>query len=68
MLGVRRPTVTLVMAKLTRAGIVSHVRGHIRIVDRKGLEQTTCECYRNIRMVSDRLLGQPERHDVAIGQ
>jgi CRP-like cAMP-binding protein len=68
MLGVRRPTVTLVMADLTRAGIVSHVRGHVRIVDRKGLEQTTCECYRNIRMVSDRLLRQPERHDVAIGQ
>ena len=68
MLGVRRPTVTLVMAELTRAGIVSHVRGHVRIVDRKGLEQTTCECYRNIRSVSDRLLRQPERHDVAIGQ
>ena len=68
MLGVRRPTVTLVMAELTRAGIISHVRGHIRIVDRKALEHAACECYRNIRMVSDRLLGQPERHDVAIGQ
>ena len=68
MLGVRRPTVTLVMAELTRAGIISHVRGHIRIVDRPALEAATCECYRNIRMVSDRLLGQPERHDVAIGQ
>jgi Mn-dependent DtxR family transcriptional regulator len=68
MLGVRRPTVTLVVAELTRAGIVSHVRGHIRIVDRRALEKATCECYRNIRTVSDRLLGQPERHDVAIGQ
>ncbi len=68
MLGVRRPTVTLVMAELTRAGIISHVRGHIRIVDRQGLEAATCECYRNIRAVSDRLLGQPERRDVAIGQ
>ena len=68
MLGVRRPTVTLVMAELTRAGIISHVRGHIRIVDRRALEDAACECYRNIRMVSDRLLGQPERHDVAVGQ
>ena len=68
MLGVRRPTVTLVMAELTRAGIISHVRGHIRIVDRQGLEAATCECYRNIRAVSDRLLGQPERRDVAIGE
>lgn len=68
MLGVRRPTVTLVMADLARAGIVSHVRGHVRIVDRKGLEAATCECYRNIRMASDRLLGHPERHDAAVGQ
>ena len=68
MLGVRRPTVTLVMAELTRAGIVSHVRGHIRIVDRPALEAATCECYRNIRALSDRLLGQPERRHVAIGQ
>lgn len=68
MLGVRRPTVTLVMAELTRAGIVSHVRGHVRIVDRKGLEHAACECYRNTRTVSNRLLGQPERRDVAIGQ
>ena len=67
MLGVRRPTVTLVMAELARAGIVSHVRGHVRIVNRKGLEDAACECYRNVRMVSDRLLGQPERQHVAVG-
>ena len=68
MLGVRRPTVTLVMAELTRAGIVSNVRGHVRIVDRKGLEQATCECYGKTRLAFYRLLGQPERHDVATGQ
>jgi len=68
MLGVRRPTVTLVMAELTRSGIISHVRGHIRIVDRPALEAASCECYRNIRMVSDRLLGQPEHRNVAIGE
>jgi CRP-like cAMP-binding protein len=68
MLGVRRPTVTLVMAELARAGVVSHVRGHVRIADRKGLENASCECYRNVRTVLDRLLGVPERHDVAVGQ
>ena len=68
MLGVRRPTVTLVMADLTRAGIVSHVRGHIRIVDRQALEAASCECYRNVRMVFDRLLMPFERRDVAVGQ
>lgn len=67
MLGVRRPTVTLVMADLARAGVVTHVRGHVRIADRKGLEDTSCECYRNVRMVFDRLMG-PERTSVAVGQ
>ena len=64
MLGVRRPTVTLVMAELARTGIVSHVRGHVRIVDRKALEAASCECYRRLRSVSVGLLGQPERHDL----
>lgn len=68
MLGVRRPTVTLVMAELTRAGVVSHVRGHVRIVDRTGLEDASCECYRNVRGTFDRLLGTRERRDVAVGQ
>jgi CRP-like cAMP-binding protein len=56
MLGVRRPTVTLVMAELARVGIVSHVRGHVRIVDRHGLEAASCECYRNVRQLFERLL------------
>jgi CRP-like cAMP-binding protein len=56
MLGVRRPTVTLVMAELARLGIVSHVRGHVRIVDRNGLEAASCECYRNVRLLFERLL------------
>ena len=68
MLGVRRPTVTLVMAELTRAGIVSHVRGHVRIVDRKGLEEASCECYRNIRSVFTRLLTPSTRNDSAVAQ
>jgi CRP-like cAMP-binding protein len=68
MLGVRRPTVTLVMAELARGGIVSHVRGHVRIVDRKGLEGASCECYRNVRSVFDRLLPRSERPSVAIAQ
>ena len=68
MLGVRRPTVTLVMAELARAGVVSHVRGHVRIADRSGLEEASCECYRNVRGAFDRLLGTRERRDVAVGQ
>jgi hypothetical protein len=68
MLGVRRPTVTLVMADLTRRGIISHVRGHIRIVDRRALEAASCECYRNVRMTFDRLIPSGERLRVAASQ
>lgn len=68
MLGVRRPTVTLVMADLTRAGIIAHVRGHVRVVDRQGLERTACECYRNIHGVFERLVASPERLGVAVSQ
>jgi hypothetical protein len=55
MLGVRRPTVTLVMAELNRAGILSHVRGRMRITDRRGLENASCECYRQIKAMFQRL-------------
>jgi CRP-like cAMP-binding protein len=68
MLGVRRPTVTLVMAELARAGIISHVRGHIRIADRAGLEGASCECYRNLRAVFDRLLPANDRAALAFTQ
>ena len=68
MLGVRRPTVTLVMAELARTGVVSHVRGQVRIADRQGLEAASCECYRNVRAAFDRLLGQADRRDAAVGQ
>jgi CRP-like cAMP-binding protein len=56
MLGVRRPTVTLVMTDLVRAGIISHVRGQIRIVDVHGLEGASCECYKTVTALFDRLL------------
>ena len=55
MLGVRRPTVTLVLAELQRRGIVSHVRGFVRIVDRQALEVVSCECYRTVKALFSRL-------------
>jgi CRP-like cAMP-binding protein len=67
MLGVRRPTVTLVMAALTKAGIIAHVRGHVRIVDRKALEQASCECYGNVRNAFDRVMPRVERANAAAG-
>ena len=46
-LGVRRPTVTFILAELQRAGIVEYGRGALlKVLDRPALEAKACECYR----------------------
>jgi CRP-like cAMP-binding protein len=56
-LGVRRPTVTLVLGSLQRAGLIRESRGRIVIEDRSRLEAASCECYRLMRDEQRRLLG-----------
>jgi CRP-like cAMP-binding protein len=48
-LGVRRPTVTLVLSSLVRSGTLTQRRGRVGVVDRAGLEHAACECYRNVK-------------------
>lgn len=45
MLGSGRPSVTLAAGILERAGLIENMRGTIRIINRKNLEQAACECY-----------------------
>jgi CRP-like cAMP-binding protein len=45
MLGVHRPTVTLVLRSLHKSGLIGESRGHVRLRDRSGLEAACCECY-----------------------
>jgi len=45
MLGVRRESVTNAAGRLHQSGIIHYRRGHISIIDRKGLESRACECY-----------------------
>ena len=56
MLGVRREGVTEAATKLQRAGLIQYARGRITVLDRPGLEQRTCECYRVVKKEYDRLL------------
>ena len=57
MLGVRRPTVTLTLRALQRAGLVNETRGRVVIRDRRKLEAACCECYRVMADEQRRLLG-----------
>jgi len=56
MLGVRREGVTEAAGNLQRAGLISYRRGHISVLDRKGLEKQTCECYAVVKKEMTRLL------------
>jgi len=59
MLGVRREGVTEAALKLQKAGLIQYARGHITVLDRKGVQARSCECYRVVKREYDRLL--PER-------
>lgn len=49
MLGSGRPTVTLAAGMLERAGLIENMRGTIRVLNRKKLEDAACECYRVVQ-------------------
>jgi CRP-like cAMP-binding protein len=46
MLGTGRPSVSLAAGILQRSGIIENLRGAVKILDRKQLENAACECYR----------------------
>ncbi len=56
MLGVRRPSVSLVAHTLQKAGLIKYRRGNIRLLDVAGLNDGSCECYSAVKAHYDRLL------------
>jgi CRP-like cAMP-binding protein len=56
MLGVRREGVTEGALKLQAAGLIRYSRGRITVLDRRGVEARTCECYAVVKREYDRLL------------
>lgn len=56
MLGARREGVTVAAGHLQDANLIHYSRGHIKIIDRPGLESIVCECYRTAEDELDRLV------------
>jgi len=58
MLGVQRPTVSVVAATLQDAGLIRYHHGRVDVLNRAGLEEASCECYAIVRAHFDRLMPQ----------
>ena len=56
MLGIRRPAVMVVTNRLQKGGLVHIQDGTLTMLNRAGVEQAACECYRHIAKVYERLL------------
>lgn len=59
MLGVHRPSVTLIARRFQQAGLLDYRRGVVRIMDREGIEEAACECYFEVKRQIGRVLGKP---------
>ncbi len=56
MLGLRRPTVSLVVGSLQDAGTIECSRSRVRVLNRPALQIASCECYETMRHTFGRLL------------
>ncbi len=68
MLEVQRTGVTAAAGALQRAGLIRYKRGNVTIIDRRGLERRSCECYGVSKMEFDRLLGERAIRKVRSGR
>jgi CRP-like cAMP-binding protein len=55
MLGTDRPTVSLAAAALQKKKLIEYTRGAVKIVNRKKLEDSACECYAVIQQYDGEL-------------
>ena len=69
LLGVRRTTVTLEVAKLRASGAIGSDRRGLIEIDRRRLEQASCECYDIMSRRTDQIIpgnaARPRLHDAS---
>lgn len=61
MLGVRRAGISVVANALQSQGLIRQSRGRITLLDRAGLEEKACSCYRIIERNRARIVGKSPR-------
>jgi CRP-like cAMP-binding protein len=57
MLGVHRPSISLVAGAFQQAGMIRYTRGQMTILKRDGLEEICCECYDIVNKQYERTVG-----------
>lgn len=57
LLGAQRTTVNAVAKTLADEGLIRYSRGRIRLLDRSGLEQRSCACYRDLEGFFGNIIG-----------
>ncbi|HUR39538.1 MAG TPA: Crp/Fnr family transcriptional regulator [Verrucomicrobiae bacterium] len=66
LLGVRRSGVSTAAGTLQAARLITYTRGHVLVLDRVGLEQAACGCYRSARDLTRFGIAAAPRRDVEI--
>jgi Mn-dependent DtxR family transcriptional regulator len=62
MLGVTRPTISVVGQELQSLGLIHQAQGRLTVDDRAGLERASCECYGIIRSAYEAMHGSVRQH------
>ena len=61
MLGTRRASVTVAAGILQKAGLITYRRGDVRIDNRTGIEDASCECYEALKRQNEKWRSEADK-------